>query len=407
LALRGEKFDGHNFLEQAVQKGALGLIAEELPSDFETDLPCILVEDTLKAYQELAHNYRLKMNPQVIAVTGSNGKTSTKEMLKNLFELKGQTQATYANENNEIGVPKTIFKLKQDDQFLVAECGMRGLGQIELLSKILSPDLSLITSIGTNHIGVVGSREKIAQAKCEIFVNQKDGATAVIPSWEALIEPWKKIHAKRLNFIEFNKPSSIEFLDGIFKFTYRSYSYQLRTLNIALLENACAVIEVGLHYGFSPEEINSSFAKFEAGGGRGKIQTTSQGALLLDESYNASIDSVIALSKSINAIADAKTKVLILGQMAEMGDFGSELLKNLSSEIKRYLDTLILIGDELKILAEDIGTKAIWLKDKQALFDYLETEKGRKLNSQSSVIGVKASRVEKFEEIVLHLTLKN
>jgi len=179
LALIGDKFDGHNFIPEALEKGAAAVYSSK---DFKTLIEdinqqiitenqdkFIIVKDTLEEYQRLATEHRNKVNPLVIAITGSNGKTTTKEMLAAVLKDHFKIHYSDANFNNEIGVPKTILAMPEDTEILILEMGMRGLGQIDLLSKIAKPNICVITCIGSAHIEILGSRENIKKAKMEII----------------------------------------------------------------------------------------------------------------------------------------------------------------------------------------------------------------------------------------------
>ena len=171
LPLKGVSFDGEKFIPQALEKGAVGTFCTENYNN--SDITVLKVENTLNADLELANYRRNKLNPKVVAVTGSSGKTTTKELVASVLAEKYKTFKTPLNHNNEIGFCQTIFEMPDDTEVLVLEMGMRGLGEIELLSKYAEPDLTIISNVGTAHIGRLGSRENIAKAKCEIVKYQR------------------------------------------------------------------------------------------------------------------------------------------------------------------------------------------------------------------------------------------
>ena len=166
LPLKGASFDGEKFISQALEKGAVGAFCT-------VNGGSLRVKDTLEAYLSLANYRRNKLNPTVVAITGSSGKTTTKELVASVLEAKFKTFKTPLNHNNEIGFCQTIFEMPDDTEMLVLEMGMRGLGEIELLSKYSEPDITIISNVGTAHIGRLGSRENIAKAKCEIVKYQR------------------------------------------------------------------------------------------------------------------------------------------------------------------------------------------------------------------------------------------
>ncbi|NEO92787.1 MAG: UDP-N-acetylmuramoyl-tripeptide--D-alanyl-D-alanine ligase, partial [Moorea sp. SIO3G5] len=180
LALRGEKFDGHDYASLAVEKGALAVIAEATKVTQLEGLPLIQVENTLKAYQQIARWWRDQFQIPVIAVTGSVGKTTTKELIAAVLSTKGTVLKTQANYNNEIGVPKTLLELAPDHDYAVIEMAMRGSGQIAELTEIANPTAGVITNVGTAHIGLLGSTEAIAKAKCELLAHMSNNGVAVL-----------------------------------------------------------------------------------------------------------------------------------------------------------------------------------------------------------------------------------
>ena len=189
IAIKGKNFDGHSFLPEVLKKGVKSVVIKKgmqkfLPRDF----PCWVVNDTLEAFQKLTLLKRKKLNIPLVAITGSVGKTTTKEMIGEVLKKIGRIKLSHANFNNEIGVGLTILATDQEDKVLVLEMGMRGLGQIENLSKFSEPDIAVITNIGTAHIGLLGSKKNITHGKCEIskFLNPK--GVVIIPANDQFLE---------------------------------------------------------------------------------------------------------------------------------------------------------------------------------------------------------------------------
>ena len=181
VALRGEQFDGHEFVSLAIKQGAIAAIVDrQFPIDVEQELPLLQVENTLQAYQKIASWWREQFEIPVIAVTGSVGKTTTKELIGAVLETQGKVHKTQANFNNEIGVPKTLLELGSEHDYAVIEMAMRGLGEIALLCQLARPTVGVITNVGTAHIGRLGSEEAIAQAKCELLAQMSPTGVAVL-----------------------------------------------------------------------------------------------------------------------------------------------------------------------------------------------------------------------------------
>lgn len=181
LPIKGENFDGHEYIDQALEKGAVGAFSnEDSLSKVKNKDKVIPVKDTLETYHQLANHYRKKINPKVIGITGSSGKTTTKEMMRLVLSEKFKVHYTHANFNNEIGVPKTILEMPEDTEVLILEMGMRGLGQISLLSKTAEPDYAVITNVGSAHIELLGTLENIKKAKLEIIDHLKENGILFI-----------------------------------------------------------------------------------------------------------------------------------------------------------------------------------------------------------------------------------
>ena len=400
IALKGSNFNGHQFCQQALKSGATGLIVSELPDELaKAQVPILLVSNTLEAYQLIARHHRRKHNSTIIALTGSNGKTSTKEMLQKVLSVKLTTSCSEGNENNEIGVPKNILKIESSTQAFIAECGMRGLHQIEDLSKICEADCAAITNIGTAHIGLLGSRENIAQAKCEIFRFMPKDKTAFIPHNEPLIEPWEKSMQGQINFVKFGQYENAHFDGQYMRFTYKNFSYALQTPNVAFVSNACLVIEIAHHLGLSSSQIQEGLLAFKPFGGRGQIHQLTGGALVIDETYNANPDSALALAQSLQAFGHKYHKILILGEMAELGDFAGFLLDELASKLHSMVDTVLLIGEANRSLADKLGENAHWVTNLEDAHSLLKDNAGTMLNS-GCIIGLKASRSAQLERLL-------
>ncbi|MEO8890666.1 MAG: Mur ligase family protein, partial [Coleofasciculaceae cyanobacterium] len=180
VALRGENFDGHDFARMAVEKGAIAVISDSHSATQLDGVPQLQVEDTLVAYQQIARWWREQFNIPVIAITGSVGKTTTKELIAAVLSTSGKVLKTQGNYNNEIGVPKTLLEMGSEHDYAVIELAMRGSGQIALLTQLVRPTVSVITNVGTAHIGILGSEQAIAEAKCELLAEMPTMGTAIL-----------------------------------------------------------------------------------------------------------------------------------------------------------------------------------------------------------------------------------
>jgi UDP-N-acetylmuramoyl-tripeptide--D-alanyl-D-alanine ligase len=360
LALAGERFDGHDFLGDAFSEGAIGAIVEERQGYAigNPQFPLLAVDNTLEAYHALARNWRKRISPFVVGVTGSSGKTTTKEMCAAVFaELRCHKSA--ANENNEFGVPKTLLSMPDDTQACIVEMAMRGLGQIEQLARCALPDVAIITNAGTAHLELLGSVQNIARAKAEILKHlhpERGVALIGAPSdvlMDAVHEVWKgKVlicGADDIDVVEVDA-------DGT-KFRLRGLEemFSIRAHGRPLLEDAWCAIQAALLRGLSEATIAQRLAGWQAVEGRGNRLVTSSGALVLDETYNANPDSVKA---SISAILDErafpfKTKIVVLGELAELGPTENQLHRDIGIWLKdKPISALITVGRMARNIAD-------------------------------------------------------
>ncbi len=329
IAIEGKNFDAHNFLPEVFKKEVKAVVIKEgmqklLPSDF----PYWVVNDTLEAFQKLTLLKRKKLNIPLVAITGSVGKTTTKEMIGEVLKKLGKVKLSHANFNNEIGVGLSILETDVEDKVLVLEMGMRGLGQIENLSKYSKPDIAVITNIGTAHIGLLGSKKNITCAKCEIskFLNPK--GVVIIPANDNSLEETLKGYWK-------GRVMKVELLDGesqkeSFKKddNLRGF-YNPSNKTILIEENTFQISFEGFHNASNflfayavAKEFGIDFASFNkfdfvSLGGRNKILKSIK-TTIYDESYNASPESVKACIKSL--LEKPRNKFFIFGSMQELGE---------------------------------------------------------------------------------------
>ena len=329
IAIKGKNFDAHNFLPEVLKKEVKAVVIKEgmqklLPSDF----PYWVVNDTLEAFQKLTLLKRKKLNIPLVAITGSVGKTTTKEMIGEVLKKLGKVKLSHANFNNEIGVGLSILETDVEDKVLVLEMGMRGLGQIENLSKYSKPDIAVITNIGTAHIGLLGSKKNITCAKCEIskFLNPK--GVVIIPANDNSLEETLKGYWK-------GRVMKVELLDGesqkeSFKKddNLRGF-YNPSNKTILIEENTFEISFEGFHNASNflfayavAKELGIDFASFNkfdfvSLGGRNKILKSVK-TTIYDESYNASPESVKACIKSL--LEKPRNKFFIFGSMQELGE---------------------------------------------------------------------------------------
>ena len=402
LPLKGENFNGEEFIDKAIDAGAVGYFCTESAKCKGQSAKCNLiieVNDTLTAYLQLARYCRRKINPITIAITGSSGKTTTKEMAYCVAAEKFRTHKSELNFNNEIGLCKTILSMPVDTQVLILEMGMRGLGEIELLSKYAEPDIAIIANVGTAHIGRLGSRENIAKAKCEIVKYLKESGTLIAHDDE-LIKKARGQEGKRASlYFSLNNVEFIKREIGYTKFRYNNHEYELNIEGDYNVQNSLAAIEMGLKLDMKEEEIAKGLKKYSPIEKRWEIEEI-KGFKIINDSYNANPESMQAAIKTALDVYQPPL-LFVLGDMGELGEneveyhrqIGEFLLSNLKNSVE--VVTVGKLANEItKILAEN-GINS------QNFSDNLQTSCYILENVEvGTTIVFKASRAMKFEEIV-------
>lgn len=397
LPLKGVSFDGEKFINQAIEKGAIGAFCTT-PQTVENQVTLLQVDDTLKAYLELANFRREKLNFTVVAITGSSGKTTTKELVASVLSEKFKTFKTPLNHNNEIGFCQTIFEAPDDTQVLVLEMGMRGLGEIELLSKYSEPDITIISNVGTAHIGRLGSRENIAKAKCEIVKYQR--GNVFIAHDDELIKNTVQFDGEKI-YYSLRDVKILEKKEHYSKFEYRDNIYELNVGGDYNIENALSAINAGMKLGMNVEEIQDGLKKYAPIEKRWEA-VNANGYEIINDSYNANPESMRAFIDTIFELY--KNSVIILGDMGELGDDEIRYHKELGIYINSHKnltdDIMVLsIGNLSKYITDEV--KKCYSKHFETIEDAVDFIKNNVI--QRRKIFLKASRSMKFERIIEEL----
>ncbi|MDX2217031.1 MAG: UDP-N-acetylmuramoyl-tripeptide--D-alanyl-D-alanine ligase [Oculatellaceae cyanobacterium bins.114] len=357
LALRGETFDGHTFVEQAIAQGAIAAIVDHVSSS-TSSLPLLVVKDTLAAYQAIAHWWRNQFTIPLIAVTGSVGKTTTKELIAAVLATQGTVFKTYGNFNNEIGVPKTLLELGEEHDYAVIEMGMRGQGEIALLSQIARPDIAVITNVGTAHIGRLGSEQAIAEAKCELLAEMPTTGIAVLNhDNERLIATATQVwQGKIVTFGleggdvwgQLLDPQTLE-VDGM------TFALPLPGRHNAL--NYLAALTVAKVLGLDWSPLMAGIA-VDLPKGRARRYDLPNDVVILDETYNAGLESMLAALHLLSQVPGTR-HIAVLGTMKELGERSPEFHRQVGEAVGQLtLDHLVILADqeESKAMAEGAGS---------------------------------------------------
>ena len=356
VALRGENFDGHDFIETAVHKGAQALLVEE-ESSAAHSVPQLLVEDSLKSMGRMATQVRSHLDGPVVAVTGSNGKTSTKEMIAALMATRFEVLSTKGNYNNLIGLPLTLFGLEESHEAAVLEMGMNVPGEIEALTEIARPTIGVITNVAGAHLEGLGSLEAVAQAKGELFASLSDNAIAVINTDDPLVNTICRGYLKAQQQITFGGSQECDVrivgVDTDAKGTKVSMEIQGEAFDFVLPlvgrhhgHNAAAAAAVGLACGLSAKEIAEGLTKVALPGGRFKILSVEpRGWTLIDDTYNANPASMHAAFETF-ADLPAQRRIAVLGDMYELGAETKAAHAGVGQDaVEHGVDVVIAVGE--------------------------------------------------------------
>lgn len=411
IAIIGENNDGHKYAEGAVQNGAAVLLVQK---EGCYSVPYILVEDTTLAYGKIAKYYKNKFNIPFVAITGSVGKTTTKDMIAAVLSQKYNTLKTEGNFNNHIGVPITLLRLDESVECAVVEMGMNHFDEISYLTSLVNPDIAVITNVGVSHIENLGSREGILKAKCEIFEGMDSDALKVLNYDNDML---KTINDKYQNICYYSMEGKVDvYADNINEKGIRGISCRIHTPKFSfdvdipipgrhMISNAMAAAAVGIELGLNAEEIARGISGFEPTGGRMEIIENDKYTIINDV-YNANPVSTMA---GIDVAAFEKgEKCCILGDMFELGDFGAKLHYEVGEyAAKKGIDTLVCIGTISKNMYEG----ALSVKSSIKVY-YFETQEEflkhyDEILRDGMTILVKASRGMHFEKTVEKLRGEN
>lgn len=367
IGIKGEKFDGNEYYEEALKKGANVAIISGIKiqkEDLEKfkNKTIIEVEDSVKAFGDIAEYKRELYNIPVIQVTGSVGKTSTRDIIANVVRTKYKTLQTEGNLNNHIGLPTTILKLK-DHEAVVVESGMNHLGEISYLGKITKPTIAVITNVGTAHIGLLGSRENILKAKLEILENLKPGGTVVINNDNDMLNKWAK-EDKTYKKYTFGIDEASDVMAYNIKIGSDSSTYNAKinneeyTVTVPVsgkhfVYNSLCAIAIGNLLGIEPENIIKGIASFTLTKNRMEVVKIKDNVTVINDAYNASYDSMKPALEYLQELP-AKRKIAVLGDMFELGEFSEEIHKKVGIEVVTHkIDMLVTVGKLAKYIAEE------------------------------------------------------
>ncbi|WP_053366473.1 UDP-N-acetylmuramoyl-tripeptide--D-alanyl-D-alanine ligase [Bacillus sp. FJAT-27245] len=404
--------DGHNFVYEAIRKGAVASLWDKNHQNPPDDIPLIYVDNTLTALQSLASAYRKQLSIKIIGITGSNGKTTTKDMVNSIASTSYKVHKTKGNLNSQIGLPLTILEILETDEIVVLEMGMSERGQIQRLAKIAEPDIAVITMIGLSHIATLGSREEIANAKSEIIEGLKDGGVLIYNGDEPLLQNIvSQKNKENLRFISFGENDTNDLYPGRFsgesdglKFTLNNnhtITYTLPLIGKHNIFNAIASIAVAKQLNITEENIEKGLKNINITGMRMEKLKSSRGFTVINDAWNSSPTSVKAAIETFQELSGYRKKILVLGDMLELGELEEEYHKEIGRLVNpNKIDVVFTYGT----LASLISSEAEKILGKGRTENF--TDKGKLINRinnillPNDIILIKGSRGTAMDEVV-------
>ncbi|MBU0559070.1 MAG: UDP-N-acetylmuramoyl-tripeptide--D-alanyl-D-alanine ligase [Bacteroidetes bacterium] len=410
VAIKGSKFDGHEFVDTAIINGASAvLINKKKLKEFDrVNIPLITVNDTTEALGELANVWRKKLSAKVISITGSNGKTTTKEILAAIFSEKHKVVKTFANNNNHIGVPLAIFNADEKTEYLILEHGTNHFGEIKYTAAIAEPDYSLITNIGSSHLEYLKNFDGVLKEKYSLFEETvKNSGLVFVNSDDLRLKKITKMNKSKVTFGFKGKP---DYKAKILNFGHdgcseieisasnKTMKFKIPLLGKANAQNVLAAVAIAHKLGVSKSAISEGLKKIAPPKGRlNSLRLNSN--LLIDDTYNSNPESLKNALDIIGKIKGYKNKILVLGDMYELGNDSARLHKSLKSSFKlKSSDSVFAIGSKMKLLVVELVKQKInaqHFRTRKVLRDFLTIQQ-----FSDSVILVKGSRGMKMEEFV-------
>ena len=412
VAIKGEKFDGNTYATEAIKQGA----AAVLVSDSQTEArPAVLVKESRLALGLLAKHWRNKFTLPLVAVTGSNGKTTVKEMIAAILSVSNKNVlATQGNLNNDIGMPMTLLKIRKEHAYAVIEMGMSHLQEIDYLTRIAQPTVAVINNAGTAHIGELGSRENIAKAKSEIFAGLHNDGVAVINADDEFADYWKSLNqARKVITFGLSKAADVSatyqtsgnLTHVSLKTPSGKVEFNLAVLGVHNIQNALAASAVAVALGVEITDIAKGLTGFGAVKGRLNWLAGFNGAVLIDDTYNANPDSMkAAIDVLANQNSNPQTStIFVMGDMGELGENAPQMHTDIGAYAKqKKINQLFTFGELSQLAAKEYGASAQHFSSIEVLVEAIKNKM-----KQSVTVLVKGSRFMQMERVVHQLLEKN
>lgn len=400
----GDNVNGHHFIHQAIKNGAIASFwqsSEPLPETLPDNFCIIEVSNTLEALHSLANFYRNKVNPVVVGITGSNGKTSTKDILFSLVSSTYRAHKTEGNLNNHYGLPLTILSMPLDTEIAILEMGMSGFGEIKELSLIAEPDYAIVTNIGESHLEQLKTRENIAIAKLEIIKGLKSDGLLLYDGNEPLLNGTEGLS---VGFKQGNsKIYPLSSKDSRQHFIYCHGDFILPLLGKHQMKNAAYAIEVASRLGIPLSKLKERLKNTTLTGMRLEMTYTPNGSIIVNDAYNASPTSMKSAIESMNTFRDKENIILVLGDMLELGENEEQMHRCISYCIDKPITHLFTLGKRAMYIADELSSmhKNITVKSFDSHADI--TSEINALSTKPTAVLLKGSRGMKLENVIYDL----
>lgn len=418
IPLQGENVDGHRYVEAALQKGAAAALWKKGVPNPPLHVPILIVDDPLVSIQQLATAYRKQLPVKVVGITGSNGKTTTKDILANLLSIRYKVQKTEGNFNNHLGLPLSILQLETDTTFAVLEMGMSDKGEISLLTKIAQPDAVILTNIGESHLLHLGSRQGIAEAKLEILEGLKEKGLIVYFGDEPLLKNYFTTYEGENEVRTFGNtkendlyPTKIDTQENGNTFTipHSSEHFHLPILGEHNVLNTLAAMSVARFFEIPFEMMNDGLANIQLTGMRMELLTGAMGEKIINDAYNASPTSMGAAIRLLESMPADGKKIVVLGDILELGPEEEAYHEKIGMLLHpEKIDLVFTYGRLGKKIAD--GARSSFPAEQNRIFSFEQKEalvsELKKKITGTEIILIKASRGMKLEEVADALTVK-
>ena len=410
VAFPGEKFDGHDFAAKALENGAVYVVVNH-PVEGVPAEKAILCPDSYHAMMVMGANYRSQYHPKMVGVTGSVGKTTTKDMVAAVLGEKYRVLKTDGNFNNNIGLPLTVLRLNRSHQVAVLEMGMNHFGELDRIAKAVRPNIGVISNVGVAHIEFLGSREGILKAKCEMLAHLEKDGVAILNADNDMLQTlegklpqkvrWFGVEHKKDFYADEIAQVGLEKTACTIHTPIGSVRVNIPIPGVHMVLNALSAAAVGVELGLTPEQVKAGIEGFRATKNRMSIETTKDGITILNDVYNSN---PVSCKASLDILANAKgRRIAVLGFMGELGDYAEEGHREVGIHAaEKGIDVLYCIGlccDYMADAAKKAGMKEVYYLETQEEF----WEKGLPTLKAGDTILLKASRSREFEKTVAKL----